>query len=45
MFGWDFSAWLVVVVIPFAITAFSILYYIKGDKDVHHNLTEKSDDQ
>lgn len=45
LWGWDFSAWLVVVVVPFIITLFSILYYLKGDKDVQHNLTEKRDEQ
>lgn len=45
MFGWTFSAWLVVVIVPFAITAFSILYYLKGDKDVQHNLMEKRDEE
>ncbi|WP_157101619.1 hypothetical protein [Planococcus plakortidis] len=45
LLGWDLSAWLVVVIVPLAITLFSILFYLKGDKDVQHNLTEKRDEQ
>lgn len=39
--GWTLGAWSVVVIVPALLTAFSIFYYIKGDKNVEDNAVGK----
>ena len=41
--GWTLGAWAVVVLIPGALTAFSIFYYLKGKNESYEVYGEEGD--